>query len=304
MVKDYKADKKDDPVTQFFNKNYVMFSTLTLDVTNIEGVSPSLSFLDILAPITRAMLPSINFTGIVGGQVTGTQHRNVNLTFTLYLDKNRILPGAQNQCDPLGTRSLRGIKGNLGLKEIIVAGVKSTNYLDFLFPAVTDGDRLKNVIIIKDKGKLPPGLSTAVPAFASTIDFTLVYGINGGPNWTLQTFKGPSGGGGGMGMMSGGSSGTGMQGGGSNGLANINRAIKDTLIVSLAPAGPSTTPQPFTFLSLGAQNNYLLEHNQTPKPKVESILVPTPPDPADATAGATYNAQRLILQNTGFPLVP
>jgi hypothetical protein len=36
--------------------------------------------------------------------------------------------------------------------------------------------------------------SASGTSFGSLITFTLVYGANGGPNWTLKTFKGPSGG--------------------------------------------------------------------------------------------------------------
>lgn len=43
------------------------------------------------------------------------------------------------------------------------------------------------------KGGASAGASPAgSTSFGSTVDFTLVYGLNGGPNWTLTHFKGPA----------------------------------------------------------------------------------------------------------------
>jgi hypothetical protein len=66
-------------------------------------------------------------------------------------------------------------------------------------------------------------------SFGSTVDFTIVEGLNGGPTWSLKYFKGP--------------------GGGSTGLANLNRTLLDTLQITFVPtcaSGPGklgvTTP--------------------------------------------------------------
>ena len=70
-------------------------------------------------------------------------------------------------------------------------------------------------------------------------DFTIVEGVNGGPNWTLNYVKFPSaggGGGGGGGGASGGSGGGGAGGGaGGGGLINFNRQVKDTLLITMVP---------------------------------------------------------------------
>ncbi len=76
---------------------------------------------------------------------------------------------------------------------------------------------------------------TASPTqFGSAINFTISYGVNGGPNWTLATFKGPGGGGG---SSSGGSgSGGGGGGGGGGQLASISRTDTDTLTITFVAA--------------------------------------------------------------------
>lgn len=44
-------------------------------------------------------------------------------------------------------------------------------------------------------GKTNAPASSNATQFSSLVSFTLSYGVNGGPNWTLSTFKGPGGGG-------------------------------------------------------------------------------------------------------------
>lgn len=67
------------------------------------------------------------------------------------------------------------------------------------------------------------GLSPAVPIpatypfgqFSAQIDFTVIENVNGGPAWTTRYFKGP--------------------GGNASGLINLNRQVKDTLVVTFVP---------------------------------------------------------------------
>jgi hypothetical protein len=65
--------------------------------------------------------------------------------------------------------------------------------------------------------------------FGSLVNFILSYGINGGPNWTLTRFKGPS--------------------AGSSSLVNLSRTDTDTLTITFVPAcknGPNIrTPRNF-----------------------------------------------------------
>lgn len=75
--------------------------------------------------------------------------------------------------------------------------------------------------------------------FSSLIGFAISYGLNGGPNWTLATFKGPSGGGGGGGSgggSGGGGNGSGSGGGGGGQLASINRTDTDSLSITFVAA--------------------------------------------------------------------
>jgi len=75
--------------------------------------------------------------------------------------------------------------------------------------------------------------SAGTTQFGSFVNFIVSYGLNGGPNWTLATFKGPSGGGGGGGG-GGGSSGSGGGGGGQ--LLNISRQDTDSLTITFVAA--------------------------------------------------------------------
>jgi uncharacterized membrane protein YgcG len=83
-------------------------------------------------------------------------------------------------------------------------------------------------------------------SFEQDIDFTIAAGVNGGPNWTLTHFSGPTGGGGGGGGKSGGgsgggggssgggSSGGGSGGGGNQGFFNVNRTATDSLTITVS----------------------------------------------------------------------
>jgi hypothetical protein len=110
--------------------------------------------------------------------------------------------------------------------------------------------------------------------FGTIVSFIVSYGLNGGPNWTLMTFKGPSGGGGGGGG-GGGSSGGGGGGGGGQ-LANLSRTNTDTLTITFVAAckNEPNKSRPTNYweslprcdeyaragaVSLGAANNLLIQ---------------------------------------------
>jgi hypothetical protein len=177
------------------DNQYVVSATLTLDVTNTEGLSPSLSYISPLAVTGTA------FTSTVGGQLIGTQHRNISKTFTLDLEEE-ISEEHKTACQ--NRKLTSGIQGDLGLGEIISAGLQQSTEDEyyFVFPKTTTGN--------------PPVTKIALPTFGSTIDFTVVYGLSGaGPNWTLTHFRGPG------------------------GLVGLTRSNKDTLVVSFSPACPN-----------------------------------------------------------------
>jgi hypothetical protein len=198
-IRDVQKDNnpEDLQAVQKFNAgNYVAYVNLTLDATNNQGFAPGFTFLNKLGTLA----------GIVNVQISGTQHRNINPTFTLLLspapENEQRLSYIDSRCKSI-KESPFGIKGNLGLKEIILSGVKNITGNDLLYPTAT---------------QVPISSYATIPAFVSTIDFSITAGVNGGPNWTFHTFKGP--------------------GGGSNGLVNISRTEKDTLTISFAPTAP------------------------------------------------------------------
>jgi hypothetical protein len=195
---------------------YVANVSLTLEVTDNEGVNPSLSYID---PFRTA---GNNFTALLNGQINGTQHRLINVTFTLDFDKNTKDDG---KCNPDNQHS--GLRGNLGIEEIMATGLRYTTgcrrkenegCLDpegspYKIPAIGALDLRKLVDPLT-------GAPTLAPSFGSSVDFTLVYGVGGGPNWTLTRF---------VGLNPPGAS-----------LLNFTRTSKDTLILAVAAVSPDT----------------------------------------------------------------
>jgi len=247
---------------------YVAFANLTVDVTNFEGTSPSLSF---IAPYQT---PMTNLTKSVSGQWTGTQHRSINQTFSLNIQAPNEAY-AHEHCLSPGKDGAR-LHGDLGLAAIIKAGLAHVEQPEFVFkrPGSTD----------------PTKLSSTAPVFGSTIDFTIVYGIgNIGPTWTLTHFKGP-GGGSGSGSGSGGSS---------QGLLTLTRTEKDTLVISFAPACPdggcpqkdnTAAAAPAAAQSTGAEVGTTL--------KKEEARLPQLPAKATPAEKANFAATQALLNAT------
>ena len=152
------------------------------------------------------------FTGIANLGLSGIQHRNINPVFTL--DLSRPDPKFANECAQR-KRIAIWIKGNLGIQEIILAGMRKSTPTDFGFGLISSLPGGENTPA-GDASKV-----AAAPTFGSTVDFTITGSLSGGPTWTFKTFKGP--------------------GGGSNGLANVQRSEKDTLLISFAAASPNAT---------------------------------------------------------------
>jgi hypothetical protein len=196
----------DDPDPRFDRLRshlYVAYASLTVEVTVDEALKPSLSFIDPLsiAGTSKALA--------LGGQLTGEQHRNINQNFAVVLDPKHAArvgyPTAKEEaCKNEAGKD--GLRGRLGLKEVIAAGLAQLLPSDFLFPMPTE-EQAGSV-------KLAPSLA---PNFGATIDFTITRGVNGGPIWTLSHFTGP-----------------GSPGGP---LLDWTRTVKDTLVISFAPAG-------------------------------------------------------------------
>jgi hypothetical protein len=206
--------RKQSGLENLTKRKYVSFAQLTVDVTNFQRTAPQLDF------IHRYMTAMTNLTYTLGGQFTGTQHRNITQSFTI--DLTQAKPGSDELCTK-GTESDL-LSGELGLDAVIADGLHQSVSDDFaVYPTPNNKKTLLN--------------PTNLPVFGSTVDFTIVYGINNlGPTWTITHFKGPGGAGDGSGG-GGSSSGAGGSGGGSaQGLLTMNRTVKDTLVISFAPA--------------------------------------------------------------------
>lgn len=190
-------------VPRFSERGYVVYASLTLDVTDNQGLTPSLSF------IHPYSLSGTGRTDLISPQISGQQHRQISQTFTLDLDPDHKESSqtldAEKECH--GERAF-GLRGDLGIEEIIKTGFAHSRDQDFIFPIPAPGS--------KAAGYLSNSPDFA-PVFGSQIDFTIAYGLGGGPNWTITHFSGPN---------------------GSSGLVNLSRTDKDTLTLSFAPAKP------------------------------------------------------------------
>ena len=111
-------------VAKFKSNSYVAYVNLTLDVTNTQGLLPALNFMDFIG----------TFTGIAILGLSGIQHRNINPVFTL--DLSRPDPKFANECAQENDL-LFGIKGNLGIQEIILAGMRKSTPTDFGFGLIS-----------------------------------------------------------------------------------------------------------------------------------------------------------------------
>lgn len=210
--------------------NYLITAALSLQVSDNAGFSPSLTF---IAPYST---PMTNFSFGINGQVGSTRQRIFTETISFaYSDLRKLAPADwASHCgdrEPKDGFHINGIDflGNLGLGEIASMGLAAQNVAEIVFPQST----------------APTGytLDASLPAFASTIQFTLTKGAGIGPTWTLTTFKGPTGSGGGGGGGAGGGSGAGGGAGGGgggaggapSGLLNYGRTDNHNVIVTFTP---------------------------------------------------------------------
>jgi hypothetical protein len=182
---------------------YVASADLTLAVQNNQGVNLSLGF--VKTPLHE--VASDSFTLFVGPQLSGQQHRDINLTFSLDLeaaDEER----AKEMCTGAAREAQTGkpgLRGDLGLADIMVAGLNHVGGRDFIFHSTFDAYTTAQKL--------------SAPTFGSTIDFEIVYGLsNSGPHWNLEHFKGPG------------------PSDNTAGPLTFTRTTRDTLVVSFAPS--------------------------------------------------------------------
>jgi hypothetical protein len=199
------SDSSDPDIKAFLDYDYVVYVSLTLDETFNEGLTPSLAYIH---PFATA---GTNFTLSASGALSGQQHRNFVQSFTIDLDRKALTQTAQMDCSPLSEKS-SGIRGQLGLRQVIVEGGRHRDQSAYLFPVLGDESNLDQ----QQKDAVSSISGQLLPTFASTVDFTLTYGLTGGgPMWTVTHFTGP---------------------GGTSGLVNYTRTNKNTVLLSFASA--------------------------------------------------------------------
>lgn len=224
--------------SNLISDNFVASVNLTLQVTNSEGLNPSMNFLTPYSPITTPSGPfNGNFTLAVGGQFDGTQNRTFTLSYLI--DLYRLWGTPLTNCD--GGPQF-GIQGNLGMDEIFVDGVSAIDRTKLYniysapdeaaaAPVLPHGGDLSSQFLMLMAGQPNGGAAKSnTVSFGSEVDFTIVQAMNGGPTVSLHYFSGPGGGGGGGGKGGGSSSGG---GGASQGLLGFNRTAVDTLTIQV-----------------------------------------------------------------------
>jgi hypothetical protein len=226
--------------------NFLGTINLTLFVTQTQGLNPSLNFITPLTSlghsirsiedssngITTPTSPTTNTSNLtlaVGFQLTGLQDHNFIQTYivdmhqiysAMYtLDKNADPVAAKpsgllDECKGDGGDKSRGVhfglKGDLEVEDTLRSGLEGLEAMPYTPATVGSAPASK---AIQQSSSAAVSQAAGAASFSEKIDFSLLWGVNGGPNWTLLKFKGPGGG-----------SGTGAQ------LLNYSRQKQDTLI--------------------------------------------------------------------------
>jgi hypothetical protein len=192
-------DDKTGAFAKFQNEHYFAAAVLTLEVTDSQSFAPSTN---VVEPLLKAGMSRVV---VLGGKLEGAQRRTMNFSFNLDLGSTK--PDT-DKCTKLSSGE-GGIKGDLGLREIVLSGLASIDDLFYPIPEVVVGDAKPLSIVLR-------------PAFGSTVEFTLTRSIGGGPTFTLTYFRGPGVGG---------------------NLLNAGKISKDTLVIAFAGIGPPKPPK-------------------------------------------------------------
>jgi hypothetical protein len=264
--------------------NFLATINLTLFVTQSQGLNPSLNFITPLTnlgspiktivessngttSVQNATVNTNNLTLAVGFQLTGMQDHNFVETYIidlrrLYSEMYTIPGGVLATCNELdrtdASHGVRyGLKGDLDLEDTLKSGLGGLQAMPYT-PVVTGSAPASKAS--QQASSASVSQSAGASSFSEKVDFSVLWGINGGPNWTLLKFKGPAGG-----------SGANSQ------LVNYSRQKQDTLIstfsatcktdeyinlmdpaVYFEPAfEPTLMPQPFTANSLNYYQFYI-----------------------------------------------
>jgi hypothetical protein len=217
--------------------NFLATINLTLFVTQTQGLNPSLNFITPLTnlgspiktivessngtnSVPNATMNTNNLTLAVGFQLTGMQDHNFVETYII--DLRRLYSamytkpvGVLATCDELdrteASHGVRyGLKGDLELEETLKSGLEGLQAMPYT--PVTTGSAPASKAS-QQASSASVSQSAGATSFSEKVDFSVLWGVNGGPNWTLLKFKGPGGG-----------SGANSQ------LVNYSRQKQDTLI--------------------------------------------------------------------------
>jgi len=254
--------------------NFVATISLSIQVTNSEGINPNLSFITPSPPmpIPGGTFNSGSLSVAVAGQFDGTQDRIFTVNYLI--DIAKLWDADIQNCDsipggkgPTVDRSL-GIRGDLRLSEIFDSGLEAldrakayniyavpTDEQAAPIPAAGAAAGRKSVMATvtgapaaapAQGAKTGPNTSSADSSFHAQVDFTVNLGASGGPTWVMRHFTGPGGGGGGGGGGGKGGGGGGG-GGGSQGFLSANRTAINTLVMQIGATcykDPAATPNP------------------------------------------------------------
>ena len=198
------SDDDRKAIAEFRDYQYVALSVLTLEVTDTQAFAPNIN---VVEPYLRAGTSRVV---ALGGSYGGTQKRVMTMTFTIDLDPNKANENFNEKCKGYVTCA-DGIVGNLGLREIVLSGVKPRK--GFFFENTPKTDNFNK-----------PVPNPVRPAFGSTVEFSIARTIAGGPTFSLTYFKGPA---------------------ASGNLLSAGKTNKDSLVISFSSAGlrGKMTPQ-------------------------------------------------------------
>ncbi len=302
---------------------------LTVFVTQSQGLNPSLNFITPLTSlgspiknvvessdgtntVSNATSNTNNFTLSVGFQLSGTQDRNFVLNYIVDLHRlydatftdtngriSYVLGGPTHRSpheicggpdESAMAESHYGLNGDLAVEDTIDNGLRALDTAPFS-PDTAGGAPGKGN---QTTATASVSQSAGATGFSTKVDFTLQWGVNGGPNWTLLKFKGPGGGTGASGQ-----------------LLSYTRQKQDTLISTFAAtcksdeimdasdkAHMSWVPSPAGAPASSSMDAFEISADNGPfRPASEQ-------SPADASTGAAPGAQpqsRKILITLAIP---
>ncbi len=259
----------------FVEIEYVADYKLTLQVTDTGALNPSANF------IKNLPAAGTNLSLAVGGQVSEQADRfidiyqSVDFARLVSSPENprytevRMLPGHKDKpfpqlsdrlakrpddanASPCDHGALLG--GRLGLKEALATYAISARMQDVAVLLTPGSGSSSGGTLFGQQISLTGFNGYALGQMDTQIDFTVLLDVNGGPEWSLATFKGPTV--------------TGAGGANGQGLLNFSRQAKDTVLVTVIPVCIRPKYFPKDWLKYGAQQ---LANGPQTKPTASTV---------------------------------